>query len=99
MVVTLPHRTAKVTTLLWYRHTNTFSLCPGLFYTKTQTRDLAPIEAGLERPGPIGLARLVVTSVTNAPIVYLRRHPDVPGHVVVRVGDSCVGSSVVHPRT
>ena len=24
-------------------------------------------------------------------------HPDVPGRVVVHVGDSCVGSSVVHP--
>jgi len=32
-------------------------------------------------------------------IVYLWRHPDVPGRVVVHVGDSCVGSSVVHPRT
>ena len=30
-------------------------------------------------------------------IVYLRRHPDVPGRVVVHAGDSCVGSSVVHP--
>jgi len=30
-------------------------------------------------------------------IVYLRRHPDVSGRVVVRVGDSCVGSFVVHP--
>jgi len=32
-------------------------------------------------------------------IVYLWRHPDVLGRVVVLVGDSCVGSSVVHPRT
>jgi len=30
-------------------------------------------------------------------IVYLWRHPDVLGRVVVRVGDSGVGSSVVHP--
>jgi len=30
-------------------------------------------------------------------LVYLRGHPDVPGHVVVRAGDRCVGSSVVHP--
>jgi len=30
-------------------------------------------------------------------IVYLRRHPDVLGRVVVYVGDSCVGSSIVHP--
>jgi len=30
-------------------------------------------------------------------LVYLRVHPDVPGHVVDHVGDSCVGSSVVHP--
>ena len=29
--------------------------------------------------------------------VYLRVHPDVPGRVVVRVGDSYVDSSVVHP--
>jgi len=29
--------------------------------------------------------------VVSRYIVYLRRHPDVPGHVVVRVGDSCVG--------
>jgi len=32
-------------------------------------------------------------------IVYLRRHPDMSGRVVVHVGDSCVGSSVVHPCT
>ena len=30
--------------------------------------------------------------------VYLRVHHDVPGHVVVRVGDNYVDSSVVHPR-
>jgi len=30
--------------------------------------------------------------------VYLRRHPDVPGRVVVRIGDNYVGSSVVHPQ-
>jgi len=30
-------------------------------------------------------------------LVCLRVHPDVLGHVVDRVGDSCVGSSVVHP--
>jgi len=30
-------------------------------------------------------------------LLYLRRHPDVPGRVVVRIGDSYVGSSVVHP--
>jgi len=29
--------------------------------------------------------------------VFLRVPPDVPGRVVVRVGDSCVGSSTVHP--
>ena len=29
--------------------------------------------------------------------VYLRVHLDVPGHVVVRIGDSYVGSFVVHP--
>jgi hypothetical protein len=28
-------------------------------------------------------------------LVYLQVHPDMPGHVVVRAGDSCVGSSVV----
>jgi len=30
-------------------------------------------------------------------LVYLRVHPNMPGHVVVCAGDSCVGSSVVHP--
>jgi len=30
-------------------------------------------------------------------LVCLNVPPDVPGRVVVRVGDSCVGSSVVHP--
>jgi len=30
-------------------------------------------------------------------LVYLRLHPDVLGCVVVRAGDSCVGSSIVHP--
>ena len=37
--------------------------------------------------------------VVSRYIVYLWRHPDVPGRVVVRVGDNCVGSSAVHPRT
>jgi len=35
--------------------------------------------------------------VVSRYLVYLRGHPDVPGRVVVRVGDSCLGSSVVHP--
>jgi len=35
--------------------------------------------------------------VVSRYIVYLQRHPDVPRHVVVRAGDSCVGSSIVHP--
>jgi len=30
-------------------------------------------------------------------LVCLRVPPDVRGHVVVHIGDSCVGSSVVHP--
>jgi len=30
-------------------------------------------------------------------LVYLQGHPDVPGRVVVHVGDSCIGSSIVHP--
>jgi len=30
-------------------------------------------------------------------LVYLRVHPNVPRRVVVRVGDSCIDSSVVHP--
>jgi len=30
-------------------------------------------------------------------LVYLRGHPDVPGLVVVRAGDSYVGSSIVYP--
>jgi len=35
--------------------------------------------------------------VVSRYLVYLRVHPDMPGHVVDRVGDSCIGSSVVHP--
>jgi len=35
--------------------------------------------------------------VVSRYLVYLRVHPDMPGRVVVRVGDSYVGSSVVHP--
>ena len=37
--------------------------------------------------------------VVSRYIVYLWRHPNVPGRVVVRVGDSYVDSSIVHPRT
>jgi hypothetical protein len=37
--------------------------------------------------------------VVSRYILYLRRQPDVPGRVVVRAGDNCVGSSVVHPHT
>ena len=36
-------------------------------------------------------------NVVSRYLVNLRGHPNVPGHVVVRVGDSCVGSSIVHP--
>jgi len=35
--------------------------------------------------------------VVSRYLVYLREHPEVPGRVVDRVGDNCVGSSVVHP--
>jgi len=35
--------------------------------------------------------------VVSRYIVCLRVPPDVSGHVAVHVGDSCVGSSVVHP--
>jgi len=35
--------------------------------------------------------------VVSRYLVYLRGNPDVPGRVVVWVGDSCVSSSVVHP--
>ena len=35
--------------------------------------------------------------VVSRYLVYLLEHPDVPGRVVDRVGDSCVGSFVVHP--
>jgi len=35
--------------------------------------------------------------VVSRYLVYLREHPDVPERMVDRVGDSCVGSSVVHP--
>ena len=35
--------------------------------------------------------------VVSRYIVYLRRYPNMLGRVVVRIGDSCVGSSVVHP--
>ena len=35
--------------------------------------------------------------VVSGCLVYLRGHPNMLGHVVVRVGDNCVGSTVVHP--
>ena len=35
--------------------------------------------------------------VVSRYLVYLRVHPNVLGHVVVRVGDTCVGSFVVYP--
>jgi len=35
--------------------------------------------------------------VVSRYLVCLRVPPDVLGHVVVHVGDSCVGFSVVHP--
>jgi len=35
--------------------------------------------------------------VVSRYLVCLRVPPDVSGRVVVRVGDSCVGSSIVHP--
>jgi len=35
--------------------------------------------------------------VVSRYIMYLRRHSDVPGRVVVYAGDSCISSSVVHP--
>ena len=35
--------------------------------------------------------------VVSRYLVCLRVPPDVPGRVVVRVGDSCIGSSIVHP--
>jgi len=35
--------------------------------------------------------------VVSRYLVYLQGHLDVSGRVVVRAGDSCVGSSVVHP--
>jgi hypothetical protein len=35
--------------------------------------------------------------VVSRYLIYLQVHPNVPGHVEVRIGDSCVGSSVVHP--
>jgi len=34
--------------------------------------------------------------VVSRYLVCLRVPPDVPSHVVVHVGDSCVGSSIVH---
>jgi len=42
-----------------------------------------------------GGARYV--DVVSRYFVYLWRHPDMPSHVVVCIGDSCVGSSLVHP--
>ena len=45
-------------------------------------------------PSELGGAQYV--DVVSRYFVYLWRHPDVSGHVVVRVDDSCVGSSVVH---
>jgi len=35
--------------------------------------------------------------VVSRYLVYLRVYPDVSGRVVVHAGDSCVGSSIVHP--
>jgi len=35
--------------------------------------------------------------VVSRYIVYLWRHPDVSGRVVVRIGNTYIGSSVVHP--
>jgi len=35
--------------------------------------------------------------VVSRYLVYLRAHPDVSGRVVVHVGGSYVGSSIVHP--
>jgi len=35
--------------------------------------------------------------VVSRYLVYLRGYPDVSGRVVVRAGDICVGSSVLHP--
>ena len=35
--------------------------------------------------------------VVSRCLIYLQVPPDVPSRVVVRVGDNCVGSSVVHP--
>jgi len=35
--------------------------------------------------------------VVSRYLVCLRVPPDVRGRVVVRIGDSCVGSSIVHP--
>jgi len=37
--------------------------------------------------------------VVSRYFMYQRRHPNVLGRVVVRVGDNCVGFSVVHPHT
>jgi len=35
--------------------------------------------------------------VVSRYLVYLRVHPDMAGRVVVHAGESCVGSSIVHP--
>ena len=43
----------------------------------------------------LGVAHYV--DMVSRYIVYLWRHPDVPGRVVVHVGDRCIGSSIVHP--
>jgi len=43
------------------------------------------------------LADAYYVDMVSRYILYLWRHPDVPGRMVVHVGDNYVGSSVVHP--
>jgi len=45
----------------------------------------------------IELAGAHCVDMVSRYIVYLWRHPDLPGRVVVHAGDSCIGSSVVYP--
>jgi len=47
--------------------TNTASPEPGSLGTQTQTRAVAPLGAGLSRPGPVGLARPARYRVANTP--------------------------------
>ena len=49
--------------------TNTASPEPDSLGTQAQTRAVAPLGAGLPRPGPVGLARPARYRVANTPLI------------------------------